>query len=106
MANDNKIRRTRQTEKLALLDPVFDRRFGSVTAGNSSPLTDGASALILMSEEKARADGRQPLAFIRSWAFAALSPADQLLMGPAYAIPLALRRAGLSLAQIDRIEMH
>ena len=106
IVNDNQIREDTTIEKLARLKPVFDRRFGSVTAGNSSPLTDGASAVILMSEEKSRAEGRQPLAFIRSWAFAALSPADQLLMGPAYAIPLALRRAGLGLAQIDRIEMH
>ena len=106
IANDNQIRPDTTLEKLARLRPVFDPRFGSVTAGNSSPLTDGASAVILMSEEKARAQGQQPLAFIRSWAFAALSPGDQLLMGPAYAIPLALRRAGLGLAQIDRIEMH
>src|SRR5688572_3400002 len=106
IANDNQIRPDTTLETLARLRPVFDPRFGSVTAGNSSPLTDGASAVILMSEEKARAQGQQPLAFIRSWAFAALSPGDQLLMGPAYAIPLALRRAGLGLAQIDRIEMH
>lgn len=103
---DNQVRPDTTLEKLAQLRPVFDPRFGSVTAGNSSPLTDGASAVILMSEDRARSEGRHPLAYIRSWAFAALSPADQLLMGPAYAIPLALRRAGISLAQVARIEMH
>lgn len=106
VTGDNLIRADTSLEKLAQLKPVFDRRYGTVTAGNSSPLTDGASAVILMSEEKARAEGRKPLAFIRSWAFAGLSPADQLLMGPAYAIPAALRRAGLTLAHMDRIEMH
>jgi acetyl-CoA acyltransferase len=64
-----------------------------VTAGNASPLTDGASAVLLMSEEKARALGYEPLGYIRSWAYAALSPRDQLLQGPAYAAPVALDRA-------------
>ena len=93
-------------EKLATLKPVFDRRYGSVTAGNSSPLTDGASALILMSEEAASALGFEPLAFIKSYAFAALDPNWQLLMGPAFATPIALDRAGMTLSDIDVVDMH
>lgn len=93
-------------EKLAQLKPVFDRTYGSVTAGNASPLTDGASAVILMAEETAAALGYVPRAFIRSYAFAALDPNWQLLMGPSIATPIALDRAGMELADIDLIDMH
>lgn len=93
-------------EKLASLKPVFDRKYGSVTAANSSPLTDGASAVVLMAEETARALGFTPRAFIRSSAFAALDPNWQLLMGPAIATPLALDRAGMRLSDIDIVDMH
>ena len=79
---------------------------GSVTAGNSSPLTDGASAVLLMSEERARTLGYRPLAFIRSYAYAALDPGEQLLMAPVLAAPLALQRAGLTLPDMDLVEMH
>jgi acetyl-CoA acyltransferase len=103
---DNVIRRDTSLEQLAKLPPVVDRKFGTVTAGNSSPLTDGASAVLLMSEERAKAQGRKILAFIRSWAYAALDPSDQLLQGPAYAAPVALDRAGLKLSDIGRVEMH
>ena len=103
---DNNIRRDSTLEQLAKLKPVFDREYGSVTAGNSSPLTDGASAVLLMSEERAKAEGRRPLAFIRSWAYSALDPSDQLLQGPAYAAPIALDRAGLKLSDMGRVEMH
>ena len=103
---DNNIRRDSTLEQLAKLKPVFDREYGSVTAGNSSPLTDGASAVLLMSEQRARAEGRRPLAFIRSWAYSALDPSDQLLQGPAYAAPIALERAGLQLSDMGRVEMH
>jgi acetyl-CoA acyltransferase len=103
---DNLLRRDTTMETLATLPPVFDRKYGTVTAGNSSPLTDGAAAVVLMSEARAGRDGFEPLAFVRSWAFTAVDPAGQLLMGPALAIPKALERAGLSLADIDLIEMH
>jgi acetyl-CoA acyltransferase len=103
---DNNIRRDSSLEQLAKLPPVFDKRFGTVTAGNSSPLTDGASAVLLMSEERARAEGRRILSFIRSWAYSAVDPSGQLLQGPAYAAPLALDRAGLQLSDIGRVEMH
>jgi acetyl-CoA acyltransferase len=103
---DNNIRRDSSMEQLANLKPVFDREYGSVTAGNSSPLTDGASAVLLMSEERAKAEGRKPIAFIRSWAYSALDPSDQLLQGPAFAAPRALDRAGLKLSDMGRVEMH
>lgn len=103
---DNGIREDTTIEKLRDLKPVFDRRYGTVTAGNSSPLTDGAAAVILMSEEKARALGIEPLAYIRSYAYAALDPGEQLLMAPVLAAPVALARAGLSLQDIDLVEMH
>jgi acetyl-CoA acyltransferase len=106
LAADNGIREDTTIEKLRDLKPVFDRRYGSVTAGNSSPLTDGAAAVLLMSEEKANAMGVAPLAFIRSYAYAALDPGEQLLMAPVLAAPVALARAGLSLPDIDLVEMH
>ena len=103
---DNGIRTDTSLEKLAQLKPVFDRRYGSVTAGNSSPLTDGASAVLLMAEDRAHALGLQALGFIRSWAYAALEPGDQLLQGPAYAAPMALQRAGVAMSDIELWEMH
>jgi acetyl-CoA acyltransferase len=103
---DNGIRDDTSLEKLAALKPAFDKRYGSVTAGNASPLTDGASAVLLMSEEKARALGYEPLGFIRSYAYSALAPTDQLLQGPAYAAPVALERAGLAMQDIELMEMH
>ncbi|MEZ4375356.1 MAG: acetyl-CoA C-acyltransferase [Polyangiaceae bacterium] len=102
---DGLVRADTSVEKLSKLRPVFSKD-GSVTAGNASPLTDGAAAVVLMSEEKARALGYTPLAAIRSWAYVGVDPADQLLMGPALAMPKALERAGLSLGDIDLIDMH
>ena len=104
--SDNGIRTDTSIEQLRALRPVFDKRYGSVTAGNSSPLTDGASAVLLMSEERAQTLGYRPLAYIRSYAYAALDPSEQLLMGPVLAAPVALRRAGLTLRDIDLFEMH
>jgi acetyl-CoA acetyltransferase family protein len=103
---DNGVRSDSSLEALAALPPVFDRRYGTLTAGNSSPLTDGGAAVLLMSEDKARALGYQPLGYVRSFAFAALDPGTQLLQGPAYAAPLALDRAGLRLRDIELVEMH
>jgi acetyl-CoA acyltransferase len=105
-ARDNIVRKETTLEQLGALKPVFDKRYGTLTAGNSSPLTDGAAALILMAEEKAKALGLVPLAYIRSYAYAALDPSDQLLQGPAYAAPIALDRAGLTLAEMDVVDMH
>jgi len=103
---DNLVRKDGALEKYAQLKPAFDRKHGTVTAGNSSPLTDGASALLLMREDKARAHGFNVLGFIRSYAFAALDPAGQLLMGPSYATPIALDRAGIKLSDLDLVDMH
>ncbi len=106
LTSDNGIREDTSYEQLAALKPVFDRKYGSVTAGNSSPLTDGGAAVLLMSEDKANALGYPPLGFIRSYAYAALDPGEQLLQAPVLAAPVALKRAGLTLADIDLIEMH
>jgi acetyl-CoA acyltransferase len=106
IVQDNLVRRDSTLESYAKLAPVFDREHGSVTAGSSSALTDGASALLLMKEEKAKSLGLTPLGYLRSWAYAALDPEDGLLMGPAYAAPRALDRAGLHLADMDLVDMH
>ena len=106
MTSDNGIRSDTSIEQLRALKPVFDRRNGTVTAGNSSPLTDGGSAVLLMSESRAKALGYTPLAYIRSYSYAALDPGEQLLMGPVLAAPVALQRAGLSLANMGLVEMH
>jgi len=105
-AQDNIVREDTSLEALSQLRPVFDRKYGTITAGNASPLTDGAAALLLMSEEKAKQLGYEPLGFLRAHAYAATDPADQLLQGPAYAAPIALKRAGMSLADVDLVEMH
>jgi acetyl-CoA acyltransferase len=102
---DRLVRADTSVEKLAKLRPAFAKG-GTVTAGNASPLTDGAAAVLLMSEEKARALGYEPLAAIRSWGYAGVDPADQLLIGPALAMPKALARAGLELSDIDFVDMH
>jgi len=103
---DNGIRLDTSLEALSGLRPVFDRRHGSVTAGNASPLTDGGAAVVLMSEAAAQSHGVGPLAWIRSYAITALDPSGQLLQGPAYAAPRALDRAGISMRDIDIMEMH
>jgi acetyl-CoA acyltransferase len=105
-SRDNLVRPDTTLEALAQLKPVFDRKFGTITAGNSSPLTDGASAILLMAEAKAKALGLEPIGYLRSYAYAALDPFDQLLQGPVFAIPVALDRAGLTLKDIGVIEMH
>jgi acetyl-CoA acyltransferase len=106
LTRDNGIREDTSLEQLAALSPVFDRKYGSVTAGNASPLSDGGAAVVLMSAEAARSLGYTPLAYIRSYAYAALDPGEQLLMAPVLAAPVALKRAGLTLRDIDLVEMH
>jgi acetyl-CoA acyltransferase len=106
LTSDNGIREDTSYEQLAALRPVFDRKYGSVTAGNSSPLTDGGACVLLMSEDRAKALGYPPLGIIRSYAYAALDPGEQLLQAPVLAAPVALKRAGLTLKDMDLVEMH
>src|SRR5579859_7148947 len=106
ITEDNLVRKDSTLDGYAKLKPVFDRKYGTITAGNSSPLTDGASALLLMTEAKAKSLGYKPLGYLRSWAYAALDPAGWMLMGPSYATPLALDKAGLTLADMDLVDMH
>ena len=106
LSDDTHIRRDSTLERLGSLRPVFDRAHGTITAGNASPLTDGAATVLLLSEERARAEGRAELVAIRAYAYAAVDPADQLLIAPAYAIPIALKRAGIALADIGLFEIH
>jgi acetyl-CoA acyltransferase len=106
VTTDNLIRGDTSLEALAKLKPVFDKRYGSVTAGNASALTDGAAVVLMMEEQKARALGYKPLAVVRSYAVAAVDPGWQLLMGPAYAVPKALDRAGITLKEVGLVEIH
>src|SRR5881409_3006529 len=106
VTEDNGIRRDTSLEQMAKLKPVFDRRYGSVTAANSSHLTDGASAVLLMGEDTARTMGYEPLAFIRSYAVAAVDPGWQLLQAPVWAVPKALERAGIQWKELGLIEIH
>jgi acetyl-CoA acyltransferase len=106
VTTDNLIRADTSLEALAGLKPVFDRRYGSVTAGNSSALTDGAAVTLVMEESKARALGYRPLVAVRSYALAAVDPGWQLLMGPAFAVPKALDRAGIGWQDLGLLEIH
>lgn len=103
---DNGIRHSQTIEALAKLKTIFAKdAYATVTAGNSSQITDGAAFVILMSEEKAKALGYKPLGYIRSFAYAGCDPA-RMGMGPSYAVPKALSKAGLKLKDIDLIEIN
>jgi acetyl-CoA acyltransferase len=102
---DNIVRGDTSIEKLAKLRPAFAKD-GTLTAGNSTPLTDGAGAVLLMSYEKAKALGLTPLAAFRSWSYGGVDPWDQLLMGPALTMPDATARAGMTAADIDLVDLH
>ncbi len=107
LKDDNLVRKNPERSAYDKLKPCFDfSGAGSVTAGNASSLTDGASAVLLMSEAKAKALGLKPIGYIRSFAFAAKTPKDDLLMGPVLAAPLALERAGISLNELSLVDMH
>jgi acetyl-CoA acyltransferase len=104
---DTDVRADTSVEALSRLRPVFDRQWGTVTAGNASPLTDGGSAVLLMSEEKAKALGYEPLCYLRSYGMAGIDiQKEHLLLGPTYSAPIALERAGMKLSDIDFVEMH
>lgn len=107
LKEDNLVRKNPERSAYDKLKPCFDLSgAGTVTAGNASPLTDGASAVLLMSEEKAKALGYTPIGYIRSYAFAAKTPKDDLLMGPVLAAPTALDRAGITLKDLSLVDMH
>ena len=107
ITSDTIIRPNTSMEKLAKLPPVFDPTpTGTLTAGNSSPLTDGAASVVLMSESAASTHAYEPLAFIKAIEFAAINPDDGLLMGPGVAVPRMLQRVAMSLDDFDLIEMH
>ncbi len=105
LERDNNIRESSDLASYAKLKPVFDRVHGSVTAANATPLTDGAAAVLLMREGRARELGLEPLGYIRSFAFSAIDVAGHA-DGPSYATPLALDRAGITLSDLTLIDMH
>uniref|UniRef100_A0A8D2ZNR1 Trifunctional enzyme subunit beta, mitochondrial n=1 Tax=Scophthalmus maximus TaxID=52904 RepID=A0A8D2ZNR1_SCOMX len=105
VSKDNGIRPS-SMEQLKKLKPAFIKPHGTVTAANSSFLTDGASAVLIMSEEKALAMGYKPKAYLRDFVYVSQDPKDQLLLGPTYGTPKALERAGLSMSDIDVFEFH
>lgn len=92
-------------EALAKLKPFFDKATGSITAGNSCPITDGAAMVLLMSRDKAQELGYKPFAKIRSYGFAGLEP-ERMGLGPAFSTPVALKRAGLSLKDMGLVELN
>jgi acetyl-CoA acyltransferase len=103
---DDIIRKNPDRAKISSLKPAFDKEFGSITPANSSPLTDGASAVLLMSEERAKALGYQPLGYIKTYAFTGLDPEVGLLLGPTYATAKALAQVNMELKDMDLIDMH
>uniref|UniRef100_A0A5F8GIQ5 Trifunctional enzyme subunit beta, mitochondrial n=1 Tax=Monodelphis domestica TaxID=13616 RepID=A0A5F8GIQ5_MONDO len=105
VTKDNGIRPS-SLEQMSKLKPAFVKPYGTVTAANSSFLTDGASAMLIMSEEKALALGYKPKAYLRDFVYVSQDPKDQLLLGPTYATPKVLEKAGLTLQDIDVFEFH
>ena len=110
LERDNNMRPDSSAEKLAKLKPVFgDRENGTMTAGNSTPLTDGASAVLLASDDWAKERGLPVLAHVVDWEYAAVDYVhgdDGLLMAPVYAVPRLLQRNGLELGDFDFVEIH
>jgi acetyl-CoA C-acetyltransferase len=104
-AQDEGINPAISVQKLALYPTIFKKVDGTVTPGNSCPLNDGATALIVMSADKAKALGYQPMATIRSYAYAAVPP-EIMGIGPAYAIPKVLEKAGVAMTDVDLVEIN
>jgi len=103
---DNGVRGDSTLEKVARLRPAFDKKYGTLTAANSSFLTDGASAVLLMSEDKAKELGLKPKVEVVDFAFTGQSLDDELLLGPAYATSKLLKKQDLTLDDLDVIEFH
>jgi acetyl-CoA acetyltransferase family protein len=106
VSEDNLIRGDTSLERLTALKPVFDRARGTITAGNSSALTDGASAVCLMADGLARENGLVVRGVIEGIEYSSLPPGDGLLMAPGLALPRLLRRLGWSLESVDFFEVH
>ncbi|EHU4929845.1 acetyl-CoA C-acyltransferase FadI [Vibrio vulnificus] len=106
IAEDNNIRHDSTLEGYAKLRPAFDRQYGSVTAANSTPLTDGAAAVLLMREGRAKELGMEILGYIRGYAFSAIGVESDMLMGPSYATSKVLQNTGLALSDLTLIDMH
>ncbi|XP_021915934.1 trifunctional enzyme subunit beta, mitochondrial isoform X2 [Zootermopsis nevadensis] len=105
VTRDNGVR-VSSTEQLQKLKPAFIKPHGTVTAGNASFLTDGASACLITTEAKAKELGLKPKAYLRDFVYVSQDPKDQLLLGPTYAVPKVLEKAGLQLSDIDVWEVH
>ena len=103
---DNVIRADTSIDAMRDLKPAFDKKYGTITAANASPLTDGAAVTLIADEARAKSLGLKPKVRIRDIVFVAVNPYEQLLIGPALAIPLILKKNNLQLADIDRIEIH
>ena len=106
MKIDNSVRFDSKLEGYAKLRPAFDRKHGTLTAANSTPLTDGAAALLMMSESRAKELGMEVLGYIKSYAFSATDAKVDNLIGPSYATPMALDKAGMKLSDLDLVDMH
>jgi len=106
VTRDNTFREDTSMEKLEKLSPAFIKPHGTITAGNSSAFTDGASASLIMNEQRALDLGLQPKAYLRNYTYVARDPEDELLLGPAYATPKVLDSMNLKLADIDVFEFH
>jgi acetyl-CoA acetyltransferase family protein len=105
ISDDEGIRKGQSVEALGKLKPYFDRKHGTVTAGNSSQITDGAAAVILMSEEKAKELGLKPLGYLKEYAYAGLDP-HRMGLGPVYATKRLFEKSGAKLSDIDLIELN
>ncbi len=103
---DDGIREDSNREKLQALKPAFVKPYGTLTAGNSSFLTDGAAAVLIVAESVAERLNLQAKARIHSYAYSAQDPAEELLLGPAYAIPKLLDKSRTALTDIDVFEFH
>lgn len=103
--DDNGPREGQTMEALAKLRPFFDKATGTITAGNSSQITDGAAALLVASESRVKELGIKPLGYLRSFAYAGVEP-SRMGIGPAHAIPQALKKAGLKLSDMQAIEIN
>jgi acetyl-CoA acyltransferase len=103
---DNMVRADSSLESLAKLKPVFDRKNGTITAGNASPLTDGAAAVLLASESYVAEKKLPTLGYVLDFVTVAVDPNDQLLIGPAYAIPQLLKRNNLTKDDVGVYEIH